>query len=73
MIDGHQDIFTRKLCGEGIPTFYAKQIIDNDMYCIDKKYDFILEPVLKNFGICKSMKDYDLRYDSDGNPLIQDC
>jgi len=24
MIDAHQDIFTRKICGEGIPSFYAK-------------------------------------------------
>ena len=43
------------------------------MYCIDKTYDFILEPVLKKFGFCKSIKDYDLRYDADGNPLIEDC
>lgn len=73
MVDAHQDIFARKICGEGIPNFYAKQIIDKGIYCLDKKFDFILEPIVKKFGMCKSMKDYDLRYDEDGNPLIEDC
>lgn len=73
MIDAHQDIFARKICGEGVPNFYAKQVIDKGTYCVDKKFDFILDPVLKKFGFCKSINDYDLRYDSDGNPLIEDC
>lgn len=73
MIDAHQDIFARKICGEGMPNFYAKQILDKGSYCLDEKYDFILEPVLQKFGYCKSIDDYDLRYDADGNPLIEDC
>ena len=27
----------------------------------------------KKFGLCKSMSDYDLRYDEDGLPIIEDC
>ena len=73
LVDAHQDIFARKICGEGIPNFYAKQLIDQGTYCIDRKFDFLLEPVLKKFGVCKSIKEYDLRYDEDGNPLIEDC
>lgn len=26
MVDGHQDVFARFICGQGMPNFYAKQI-----------------------------------------------
>ena len=28
MVDNHQDVLTRLTCGEGIPAFYAQDIID---------------------------------------------
>lgn len=73
MIDAHQDIFARKICGEGMPNFYAKQVLDKGKYCLDTSFDWMLTPVYKATGFCKSIDDYDLRYDADGNPLIEDC
>lgn len=74
MIDAHQDVFARKICGEGIPNFYANQILDGGpTYCIDPRFDFILEPILKIFGYCRPLSDYDLSMDQDGNPKISDC
>ena len=74
MVDAHQDVYARKICGEGIPNFYAKQILDEGpTYCIDPRFDFILEPILKVFGYCKPLSDYDLSADENGNPKISDC
>lgn len=73
MIDAHQDVYARKICGEGMPNFYAKQVLDKGKYCLDEKFDFMLEPLYKFFGYCKSVDDYDLHYDKEGNPLIEDC
>lgn len=28
MVDSHQDVISRYSCGEGIPNFYAKEILD---------------------------------------------
>ena len=68
MVDAHQDVLGRNICGEGMPTFYFP----------DDKLDHkcpgsILPWVLEIFGACKSMKDYGFRYDSNGWPLIEDC
>lgn len=30
LIDAHQDVLARVICGEGIPDFYAKQIIKSE-------------------------------------------
>ena len=27
LVDAHQDVFARVMCGEGMPDFYAKEII----------------------------------------------
>jgi len=35
--------------------------------------DYIFSPIYKAAGFCKSIKDYNMRIDSDGNPLIEDC
>jgi hypothetical protein len=64
----------RQICGEGMPNFYARSILQKAKnYCIDPLLDPFLVPFAKEYGLCKSMKDYNLRYDSDGNPLIEDC
>lgn len=34
LVDAHQDAAARVTCGEGIPDFYAKEIINHGTYCI---------------------------------------
>ena len=83
IVDAHQDLFSRTLCGEGVPTFYAKDLIIskdcNDNF-VSKLYKFI--------GFCINWKDLktlnettkeftnpprEIQYDSDGLPNIEDC
>jgi endoglycosylceramidase len=68
LIDAHQDVLARRICGEGMPDFYA----------VDAEMPHVCEPgilpyLFPYFNFCTSMKDYGLRYDSEGNPLIEDC
>jgi len=53
LVDAHQDVLARVICGEGIPDFYAKQIIksetepgQNHPACISAALDPILLPIL---------------------------
>lgn len=66
MVDAHQDIFSRRLCGEGAPIFLAR----------DKKgscSSHILSRVLGWAGECKSMYDFGFRRDENNLPLLEDC
>lgn len=56
-----------------MPNFYAKSILDKGYKCFNGIEDTLLSPLFKLTGFCKSIKDYGYKYDSDGNPLIQDC
>jgi len=43
LVDAHQDVMARKICGEGMPNFYAKQIIETGpTYCIGEWSDKVL-------------------------------
>ena len=68
MVDFHQDVFARRICGEGFPNFYAK---NEDLlhHCTG----VILPYIYYLFGLCKPMADYGHRIDVDGNPYIEDC
>lgn len=68
IVDAHQDVFARHICGEGIPNFYAEY--DDLQHSCDEQ---ILPEILERVGLCKSMDDYGFRYDEDDNPLIEDC
>ena len=68
MVDAHQDVFARKLCGEGMPNF----VIPDDKLESSCDATFI-SWVQGLLGNCKSIKDYGYRLDSDGNPLVEDC
>lgn len=61
------------ICGEGFPNFYAHQIVDAGTYCVGEYADIIMGPILRLFGACKSVADYNYDTDSDGNPLIKEC
>lgn len=63
----------RQVCGEGMPIFYAQQVLDDDPYCLSKTFDPILKPVLQFFGVCKSIDDYGYRKDDEGLPVLEDC
>jgi len=74
LVDAHQDLLARTVCGEGMPNFYAKEILEKEpKYCYGKYWDWVFGWYLKWKGQCKSMKDYDLDYDTDGNPTIPSC
>lgn len=68
MVDFHQDVFARRICGEGFPNFYAKNE-DLKHHCTG----IIIPFIYYLFGLCKPMADYGHRIDSDGNPYIEDC
>ena len=74
LVDAHQDVLARVICGEGMPNFYAKEILSKgESYCISTISDFLIGPIARLAGVCKSMDDYGYRKDKDGNPLIEDC
>ena len=74
LIDSHQDAVTRLNCGEGMPTFRAKQVLDHGSNCLGRYTDTVMGPILRQFGACKSISSYGYRYDpATGLPLIEDC
>ena len=74
LVDAHQDVLARVICGEGMPNFYAKSILEKeDNFCFGKYFDWAFGWFYKLTGLCKSMDDLNLRKDKDGNPLITDC
>lgn len=65
---------SRWTCGEGMPAFYAKQIMEHDVHCISKEWDYLLLPFLEMAGLCKSISSYGHRIDEDtGLPMLEDC
>uniref|UniRef100_A0A7S3CRF8 Glycoside hydrolase family 5 domain-containing protein n=1 Tax=Strombidium rassoulzadegani TaxID=1082188 RepID=A0A7S3CRF8_9SPIT len=73
LVDAHQDVLARTICGEGMPNFYAKQVIEQGTYCIGKLEDKLVVPLLSQMDICKTIDSWGFRRDADGNPLIEDC
>lgn len=73
LLDGHQDVGARVICGEGIPDFYAKQALANGSWCLGETVDKYLSYAYSLSGFCKSIESYGFRKDKDGNPLIEDC
>ena len=41
LIDAHQDVLSRTICGEGMPNFYAREVISNGTQCVSKYFDLI--------------------------------
>lgn len=61
-------MFARRICGEGVPNFYATEDLLKDK-CDGSIFAYLSDVI----GICRSIKAYGHRYDEDGNPLIEDC
>jgi len=72
LVDAHQDVFARVICGEGVPDFYAKRAIGKQATCLGP-FDKVLQPAYDFLGICKSMYDYGYSQDENGDWLITDC
>lgn len=61
------------MCGEGIPDFYAKQVIGPKPNCINKYVDVLLKDLYEELGQCMDMNDLGYRVDENGDYLIEDC
>lgn len=73
LVDMHQDVFARVICGEGFPDFYAKKAIGLFPSCINYLVDMKLKPIYEKLGVCMDMNDYGYRKDENGDWLIEDC
>lgn len=61
-------------CGEGWPNFYAFDITNKGTHCVGSLADYFMKPLMKKFGGCKSMHEYDFHFDSKTHlPDITDC
>ena len=61
------------MCGEGVPDFYAKQILSEDKYCISDAMDLLLRPLYNKFGVCQDIESFGFAKDENDDPLITDC
>ena len=68
MVDNHNDVFARRMCGEGVPDFYAKN--EDLVHTCDGTY---IPYFANQYGECKSMSEWGHRIDENGNPVISDC
>jgi endoglycosylceramidase len=66
MVDAHQDLFSRKTCGEGFPTFYVNDLSSECPHDIPGFFFWLT-------GNCKSIKSYNFTLDENGLPLIEEC
>ena len=66
LVDAHQDVGVRKLCGEGFPNWYAQKNLNHE--CNDT-----ISSMTWPLGLCYTAEDYGWRYDADGNPVLEDC
>jgi len=79
LVDAHQDVFARVICGEGMPDFYAKEILKADTvngkspYCTTSYTDWFAKPLLQSLGFCPSFADYNYTRDAEGDPLTSEC
>lgn len=63
---------SRLVCGEGMPDFYAAEVIKNAQCTGDwshKDFDWLK----KIFGTCRSIESYNYTKDEQGRPLISEC
>lgn len=73
LVDAHQDVFARRICGEGVPDFYAADAIGDDPKCFGAVLDPFASWMLSFFGLCTDFDSFGFRTDENGDPLIEDC
>ena len=72
MIDVHQDVAAKFICGHGFPNFYSKEI-GQGAKCKNNLKGQIIKYLAKQFGICENIENYGYKTDEDGNPLPSEC
>jgi len=73
LVDAHQDVFARMMCGEGVPDFYAKEAVGEHPACINYILDQFLEPYYMKYNVCVDMEKYGYSKDENGDFLVSDC
>ena len=73
LVDAHQDVFARSICGEGIPDFYAQELLKDDSHCLNGFLDKMLKPFYDKFGLCWNLEDAGFAKDDEGRYVIEDC
>lgn len=68
LVDAHQDVLARSICGEGMPNFYANYS-EMPHVC----HPGVLPYMFPFLNFCTSMESYNFTRDADGNPLIEEC
>jgi len=67
IVDNHQDLFSRQLCGEGVPYFYTPADVD-------KKCPFgLVGTFFRLAGRCVPLDSYNMQTDENGLPLLSEC
>ena len=61
------------MCGEGMPDFYAQEVIGEHPSCINPLADALLKDFYESKGICNDMNDLGYRVDENGDYLTEDC
>ena len=61
------------MCGEGMPDFFAQEVIGEHPSCINPLADHLLKDYYKSIGKCVDMNDLDYRRDENNDYLIEDC
>ena len=73
LVDAHQDVFARTMCGEGVPDFYAKEALKRNDYCVNPVVDKLLKPIYDKLGVCTDITSFGFELDANEDPLITDC
>lgn len=73
LVDMHQDVFARSICGEGFPDFYTQDVVGKDPVCISKYIDPLLENMYDTIGLCEKMSYFGFTDDAQGDPLVSQC
>lgn len=62
---------SRKVCGEGMPSFYADKVLSNsaETYCVSSSIDWLLHFMT----LCRPMSDFRFTQDEQGNPQQTEC
>jgi len=73
LVDAHQDVFARVVCGEGVPDFYAKEVIGDSPSCLTPDLDKLMRPIYEKEKVCADMEQKGYSKDENGDFLISDC
>ena len=73
LVDAHQDVLARSICGEGMPDFYAKKALRRDSSCFNFAIDHLLKPIYNKLGVCTDMTEFGFETDENDDYLITDC